>query len=421
MRDDFSSSEIGSGSKNWTSTYFGSGSTAWNGTAHSFFGRRDDSTPTVPLANGEYYQSTDYWRVWCSASTIRGASVRYTDRLGSSLPKYWKHYDCKSEWSPTSHLKWGIANPYQTSPFMPTSVISRSANCALNKAHSSNWDVAQFLGELKETEAFLYGSLFTIVDGLQQFRRRDLRHLALFSPKTLRRVLRSRTRSARRARRSLRRNVPLAVANQYLAFQYGLIPMLNDCENALRTLTDGLSSKPVAIAKCTIVDDDFGLPGDSYLSGLLYEHSEGTAKRGVTTVIHYGLSSALVESIASMGLTSPYSLLWELFPLSFVIDWFLHIGGMFQALGGNVGLQFKEGYQTSWLNCDFVTSYYMYASLRSTATFLTSETASQTRYVVKSFHRVPLLTFPIAAPYWDPQLNTSKWASIAALIRARFR
>lgn len=421
MRDDFTNSEAGYGSKSWTSAYFGTGTEGWNGTAHVFFGRRDDSKSTVPLANGEYYQSTDYWRVWCSAVTIRGAEIEYVDTLGTGLSEYWKYFTCKSEWSPTSHLKWGIVNPIQTAPYMPLSVISRSTNCAMNKVHSENWDVAQFLGELKETEAFFFGSLFAIVDGLQRFRRRDLRHLMLFSPRALRRVLRSRTRSAIRARRSLRRNVSLAVANQYLAFQYGLIPMLNDCESALRTLLDGLSSKPVAIARCTITDDDFGVPGDQIINGYLTEHSEGSAVRGVTTVVHYGLSSALLESIASMGLTSPYKLLWELFPLSFVIDWFLHIGGMFQSLGGNVGLQFKEGYQTSWLNCDFVTTYYMYPLLRDTQTRLTREVPCQTRYVVKSFHRKPLLTFPIAAPYWDPQLNTSKWASIAALIRARFR
>lgn len=60
---------------------------------------------------------------------------------------------------------------------------------------------------------------------------------------------------------------------------------------------------------------------------------------------YYRMSNEFVAGATSMGLTNPLSLIWELLPLSFVVDWFTPIGNTLSALGATAGLTFVSGYQ----------------------------------------------------------------------------
>jgi hypothetical protein len=64
--------------------------------------------------------------------------------------------------------------------------------------------------------------------------------------------------------------------------------------------------------------------------------------------IHYTMPSPLIAFLATTGFTNPINLGWELIPFSFVLDWFLPVGQYLEALSAWDGLDFKQGYKTTF-------------------------------------------------------------------------
>lgn len=55
-----------------------------------------------------------------------------------------------------------------------------------------------------------------------------------------------------------------------------------------------------------------------------------------------------LQTAAQVGLANPASLVWELLPLSFVIDYVVPVGDWLSALNADMGLSFKGGCSTHW-------------------------------------------------------------------------
>lgn len=68
-------------------------------------------------------------------------------------------------------------------------------------------------------------------------------------------------------------------------------------------------------------------------------------RRSVRSVIYAITVNERAQQLARLGLVSPASVVWELVPWSFVIDWFLPVGKMIEAASANWGQQFLGG---SW-------------------------------------------------------------------------
>jgi hypothetical protein len=66
----------------------------------------------------------------------------------------------------------------------------------------------------------------------------------------------------------------------------------------------------------------------------------------VKTGVCYRISSPPLKSLASVGISNPLLLAWELVPYSFVVDWFLPIGNYLESLDATNGLTFESGYVT---------------------------------------------------------------------------
>ena len=52
--------------------------------------------------------------------------------------------------------------------------------------------------------------------------------------------------------------------------------------------------------------------------------------------------SSLTTSASQIGLTNPALLAWDVLPFSFVVDWFLPLGGYLSSLDSMLGIQFKH-------------------------------------------------------------------------------
>jgi len=103
-----------------------------------------------------------------------------------------------------------------------------------------------------------------------------------------------------------------AVANDFLAYRYGIAPLISDLYGLQKEISDRLSGQMryKATGKSTKL---FTFPN----------------KIVEVTVKHYCLFSVnddLLDSLSRLGLTNPANVAWELVPFSFVVDWFYPIG-----------------------------------------------------------------------------------------------
>lgn len=133
----------------------------------------------------------------------------------------------------------------------------------------------------------------------------------------------------------------------WLAYQYGVKPFLSDVHGAMEALYESANKNPD-----NWMVSGKGRAGDSlYKEEYLYgEPGSMDSLRGISSGrqsvfvrIDAGPTNALLAAAASLGLTNPAQVAWELVPFSFVIDWFLPIGDYFSTLDATFGLQCYGG------------------------------------------------------------------------------
>jgi hypothetical protein len=114
------------------------------------------------------------------------------------------------------------------------------------------------------------------------------------------------------------------VSGRWLEMQYGWIPLVSDCYGAAKafeSLSEGRKNRIVVTEKVVRPVNLSASPG-SYES------------KGNTTIIKrivYEMEEELSFG-RTLGLADPLSVVWEILPYSFVIDWFLPVGTYLQNL-----------------------------------------------------------------------------------------
>lgn len=115
------------------------------------------------------------------------------------------------------------------------------------------------------------------------------------------------------------------ISGAWLAMQYGWLPTLSDIHEAWKAYEVHTASerKVTIIAKKQKIKDY-----EASVSPSLYScHGDVIERRRIA----YTMTEYLPVA-RSLGLTDPLSVLWEIVPWSFVIDWFLPIGSYLEAL-----------------------------------------------------------------------------------------
>ncbi len=146
---------------------------------------------------------------------------------------------------------------------------------------------------------------------------------------------------------------PKGVANDYLAWKYGLKPLMSDlsgaCEHLVQYVLNAAPYKSNGHAKDHFertevthlgTDDSFGTSGVLVVRKAIIRVKYGSS---------YGFSDKLKRQAASLGFTNPLNVGWELLPFSFVADWFIPIGDFLSNLSSLHGLTVKESYKTVFI------------------------------------------------------------------------
>jgi hypothetical protein len=190
------------------------------------------------------------------------------------------------------------------------SLISVACTSALGRIEKPSAEGGQFLGEIQQTLATLRNPIKAITDYL------------LLPPR-------------KKSRSSARK----AVAQQHLATIYGILPMIKDIEDILKTLYD--KEKPKRLTAR-------GRSSSSTTDTWTRAYNDGQVSATITgsALLEVDVRAGSLYSIDKRSVLQPFGLdisniprtAWELIPMSFVVDWFVNIGDYISAITPVVGL-----------------------------------------------------------------------------------
>lgn len=128
------------------------------------------------------------------------------------------------------------------------------------------------------------------------------------------------------------------LAGQWLELSYGWLPLLADIHSSVEVLQEPLP--PLILKAGTSAHD----PGETRYNQLDYYQWQRWARCGCRiTALHPGAYLA-----NKLGLVNPATVLWEVVPFSFVVDWFLPVGRFLESFTDFVGVTVEDAYTTHY-------------------------------------------------------------------------
>lgn len=148
-----------------------------------------------------------------------------------------------------------------------------------------------------------------------------------------------------KALRSLLPTNSKAVANDYLAYQFGVKPLISDINGILNQVNKPESSEFTVNA--TVKSDK--VIGNSTQSVNYYWKGTLTFSTMTQHTVKYSArirTSTGVRDLGRLGFTNPAALAWEIIPWSFIIDWLIPIGNYLNSQDAFVGCQVLSVHRT---------------------------------------------------------------------------
>jgi hypothetical protein len=126
------------------------------------------------------------------------------------------------------------------------------------------------------------------------------------------------------------------LANDFLAYRYGLAPLISDIQGAAEsfaaTIVDSTRCRAKGSSTKEVETEEFFPIFDNNDQAVI----RVVRKRTTVTVRHkcsMVINDEAVKKLGELGFTNPANVIWELVPFSFVVDWFLPIGNFLKLIG----------------------------------------------------------------------------------------
>ena len=131
------------------------------------------------------------------------------------------------------------------------------------------------------------------------------------------------------------------VADLWLQYKYGWEPLMADIYASTEILgsTLGGDSNIISAQKSTSVKETF-----SSVDGSGYFNQKWECTYKARCGLMATVESEVLSDLNSLGVANPLAIAWELVPFSFVVDWFMPVGNVLEALTSHLGLTYRNGY-----------------------------------------------------------------------------
>nr|APG77035.1 hypothetical protein [Beihai levi-like virus 24] len=396
---------------------------------------RDDAVSTIPNRNGTYTVPTAY-NTYRYGMDVTPGTVFFERDYGLFGPCY-KNLYREDRWNITygrpSGLRLGenafvySAGDWNKIPATPAALEGRVLSELQRKVRQQGWSMSQTFGEMPKTIEHLVSTATTLFSLYKAVKTGSYTPGFWKIPQNRRLISDSDLRKLPSGKQ-LSKNA----AQLWLELQYGWKPLIRDIYSAAEAIESGLTDPVSNYIVVKKVEDGQLTPSewDSW-DGHATVRRSGSHTYVVKAGIRMFISNETLARLGAHGLTNPMALAWELFLLSFVIDWFLPIKPFLEGLTNHLGFRYDDGYLTKYVKWqyDVVSSFdppayhcvdvdreYHYRA--GQMGMLYKGDLPSTSEWGECFNRehMPLPIPPV--PYWRMDLNKSKIISLLALVRS---
>jgi len=279
------------------------------------------------------------------------------------------------------------------------SILSARREAVTNirlKVKNTEWNCATWIGELPATRNWFVSVAKALIKSVRLVRKGEMKQAI----RELKRVRISNGKFSRYKPIETWRTARYA-GSKWLEWRYAVTPLMYDMEDMMGYLYAG-SIKPdiERIASGAKARRNFNSPTNIISSSM-----------DIRFVV-YAQKSATTSEFQKLGLLNPLVPLWELTPLSFVIDWFIPIGDSLASLDAMFGVTVigstesrkEEGFQ-------------LVPQIRTTNGSTTSLTAGgESNW--KNYQRIANPSLDWESPRWTPSLNYLKFIDTLAILQS---
>lgn len=202
-----------------------------------------------------------------------------------------------------------------------------------------------------------------------------------------------------------------SAGERWLEYQYGWKPMMADIYDNGNLLLKGFREKKMIMSSVRRLTEHEDARSDS--QRIDQEPWHVTASCVDFAKVFYSIDDNFVSRINQVGLLNPLEIAWALTPYSFVVDWFLPVGNMLQALTDRVGVTFIDGCYGTWVESSVRQLPNPYGSKYQ------SPMTSNSQWVTVdslAYDRTKMTGFPWPSPYIKNPFSSTHILSAMALI-----
>lgn len=252
-----------------------------------------------------------------------------------------------------------------------------------------NWGEA--LGESKSTFRMLAQSASTLARAVLAARRGKFNTVA---------------RILRRPRIKFPKGT--SVGNKWLAYQYGWKPLMGDIYDSYKHLVKGFDTRLQVLSVSRFLREQTS----SKLTVPFFKTSSVRTNARLGAKMFFVPSDNFLSRANQVGMINPFEVAWAVVPFSFVVDWFIPVGNLLEAMSARMSVDFVDGYygislSTVGLKSDCTQSESGYRVVSSTASV---------RRETTSYRRTVMTGLPWPAPHFKSPFSTSHVTSAIALI-----
>lgn len=205
----------------------------------------------------------------------------------------------------------------------------------------------------------------------------------------------------------------MSESDKWLAYQYGWAPLMSDVYDSYNLFKEGLRRSPQLLSATRSITSSSSL---RFRDTVDYKAASGRLQERFTAKCFYRLRDSDIDAFHRLGLINPLEVAWAVVPFSFVIDWFLPVGSVLEALTARVGVSFVDGYygtrRESIVLVDPIWDSWTEPLYRS---------STKVRTEMFCYSRSKMKSLPWPSPYVKNPFSTSHVTSALALLRQLWR
>lgn len=285
-------------------------------------------------------------------------------------------------------------------PFISYNEQARHDVALLNKIKDSKVNAGLALAEFASSARTLSSLAHSLLGVISNVKRgRFNKALSYFKPADLKGV----------RRKGFSSKDP---AGRWLELQYGIKPILADIEGTMAYLNENIHKPKV----CSVASSFF----EDVPSYVCYNHAtrgrmNASGYRGVRTKVYFTIEDEQLREASRLGLTNGLAIAWDILPYSLVVDWFMPVSNMLEALDATAGLKFVSGTRTKFAQAT-ISGFGLHPVHVPEVGFTTYVPMERTGDMF-AMQRDVLTSFPMVKPYLTNPFSLTRAASAVALIR----